>query len=419
MGETEVFLLAVFFASLALALVKDKRFAYLALLAVIALSANSHMLVYKNNHMPTFGNTFIHVATERHFVQNGFYPLDRDYSYAGLAPNSYVPFYRSAIAVTSSLLSVDVEEVSRAFVMLFALLLPIGFFLLGRKLFVEIAGAVAALSIVLMPETLIYTVRPLPQAMGLVLLPFAFYLILEKKLWPSILMTVIVSLVHQEAAVFLAGAALFYSLGLNLSAMLRERKIVLRKESLLPFYCFAAAAGAYLLWHYAVVGNFNIFGLAQFKYHEGAKAGLELIITKTGLLPVVLGLIGFAACAFSWLKNFLDEKTSRIVLVVFSALAAYAVIVIEAVKFDAVLGAALAALAALAISFVRIELSLEKSAFALFVFIAAVGAVKNDVVGVNVFMDRFIVYLQQPIAVLAGLAAALAARGKIVFGGRK
>ena len=219
-------------------------------------------------------------------------------------------------------------------------------------------------------------------------------------------MTVIVSLVHQEAAVFLAGAALFYSIGLNASAALRERKIVLEKESLLSFYCFIAAAGAYLLWHYAIVGNFNIFDLAQFKYHEGAKATLDLIITKTGLLPIVLALLGLLACAFSWLKGFLDEKTSRAALVVFSALAAYAAIVVEAVKVDVVLAVALSAFVALGISFVKIELSLEKSVFALFIFIAAVGAVKNDVVGVNVFMDRFIVYLQQPIALLAGLAAA-------------
>ena len=127
MAEIEVILLAVFFASLVAAFVKDKRFAYLALIAVIALSANSHLLVYKNEHMPTFGNTFINIASERHFVQNGFYPIERDYSYAGLAPNSYVPFYRSAIAVTSALLSIDVEDVSRLFVILFALLLPIGF----------------------------------------------------------------------------------------------------------------------------------------------------------------------------------------------------------------------------------------------------------------------------------------------------
>ena len=148
----------------------------LVLLAVgLLLSLYTHSMVYQEWHMPTYGNTMIHVASARHLVEHGYYPLENDYSYGGGVPNLYVPVYRFSLAEAVFLTGADYDAISRLFVMVFALLVPLGFFLLARQAFGEWAGVAAAFLASLVPELLIYTVRPLPQAMGLALLPIAFY----------------------------------------------------------------------------------------------------------------------------------------------------------------------------------------------------------------------------------------------------
>lgn len=437
-----------------------KFFSRGALALALLLSLSSHSLVLAEWHMPTFGNTMIHVANARHAIEFGDYPIQADYSYgggpqgSGLA-NTYVPAYRLSLAALTLLfgipaaqfvssapdgfgqLDVAFDASSRLLVLLFGLLLTAGFYLLARHLFGELAGVVAALFSVLPAETLIYTVRPLPQAFGLALLPFAFLELCRGNFRSTLLLAVLVAMVHQEAAAFFAAACFAYGVFLLVFAERQNsfKKIVLPAEARLAFLAWLACSAAYLLWQVYTLGHANFFELAQFKYHEGAPAGLDLILSKSGLALYFLSLAALPAVAYSLLRLRLAGRESLAATGLgflafgalfgqelsnqlgFGQLAAPAFAFPLAAGFSLgqivfAIGVAVAA-CALALFFSKgfsygqhsgkQQLPAQNNLLAL-VFLAALLAaglalVKNDLVGIRVFMDRFVVFLQQPMIV--------------------
>src|SRR3989338_6519820 len=184
----------------------DKRWIYALLLIAIAASVYSHSMVWKEFYYPTFGNTNLHVAFAQHILTHGEYPIQNDYSYGGGIPTLYVPGYRLLLAGTA-LIAGNMDFAVRLLVMLFAVLLPVGFFLFTRELFGDVTGVAAAFFASLPAELLIYTVRPLPQALGLALLPFAFYAIAADKRKAAFALTIAIALIHQETIAFLAAGA--------------------------------------------------------------------------------------------------------------------------------------------------------------------------------------------------------------------
>ncbi|PIO06548.1 hypothetical protein COT29_00445 [Candidatus Micrarchaeota archaeon CG08_land_8_20_14_0_20_59_11] len=353
----------------------DRR-VLLLLVGALLLSLYTHVMVFSEWHMPTYGNTMIHVAAARHLVEHGYYPLDNDYSYGGGISNLYVPVYRFALAEGVFLTGADYDIISRLFVMAFALLVPLGFFLLGRTAFGEWAGVAAAFLSSLVPELLIYTVRPLPQGMGLALLPIAFYLMITGRRAPALAAAFIVSLVHQEAAVFLVGvAAAFFGLKL-LEAALRwsidRGRFALGETAITAFACAALGTATYFAWHFFATGNLDVFSLAQFQHHEGNAVDYALLLSKTGRVVLALSIAGAFACAWAIYEKW---KTRKI----------------------------------------------DAELFAFGVALAGLGAIKNDVFGLRVFMDRFIVFLSLGLILLAafGLTQSVRVLKKIVPGERK
>ncbi|VVB67253.1 Uncharacterised protein [Candidatus Norongarragalina meridionalis] len=341
----------------------DRR-VLLLLAGALLLSLYTHSMIFQEWHMPTYGNTMIHVASARNLVEHGYYPLENDYSYGGGIPNLYVPVYRFTLAEAVFLTGADYDLISRLLVVLFALLVPLGFFLLARAAFGEWAGLAAAFLASLVPELLIYTVRPLPQAMGLALLPVAFYLMMTGKRGPALAAAFIISLVHQEAAVFLVGvAAAFFGLKL-LEAALRwavdKEKFSLDGTALTALGCAAVGTVTYFAWHFFVMGNLDILSLAQFQHHEGNFVDFSLLVLKTGKVVLALSVVGVIACAWAIYEKWKPRK-------------------------------------------INAEL------FAFGIALAGLGAIKNDVFGMRVFMDRFIVFFDLGLILLAayGLAAAL------------
>jgi hypothetical protein len=327
---------------------EGKPFVWLLLSIAIALSVFSHSMIWKEWYYPTYGNTNIHVATAEHILTHWEYPLQNDYSYGGGLPSLYVPGYRLVLAGTIAIVgSADLAQ--RLLVMLFSLLLPIGFFLFARQLFGDYAGIAAAFFASLPVELLIYTVRPLPQAMGLVLLPFAFYAIAAGRKKLAIALSLAIALTHQEAAVFLAAGVFAYAFVDTAAAWFKERKFSLPKGiAWISLLCWAATVLAYVGWHYLVMGDFNIFGLAQFQNHEGNVVLFNDFVSKTGWVLSVLGILGIVLLAS---KNTFKPSRQELLLLVLGIIG--------------------------------------------FAF------VKNELVGIKVFMDRFIVFLQIPLVVLA------------------
>ncbi len=342
----------------------QKRVLALVFLA-IAASVYTHSMVFNEWHMPTFGNTMIHVASARHLVEHAYYPIDNDYSYGGGVPNLYVPIYRFLLAETVVLTGLSFDFASRLLVLFFAILLPLGFYLLGRELFGEAVGIASAFFSVIVPELLIYTIRPLPQSLGMVLLPIGFYLLARNLHWHSFLFALLISWVHQEAALFLAASAfaVFCFTAFN-DLVLAKKKIGEIKNgirsrisgiSLTAFGVWLVSSVSYLAWHFYAVGDLNLLKLAQFTQHEGNVVNAQLLLDKTGLVVTALSAVGLVALiAVTWFK---------------------------AQKREAI----------------------HKELFLLALAATGLALVKNDLVGLRVFMDRFIVFLHEPMIILAGL----------------
>ncbi|OIO28870.1 hypothetical protein COX86_02435 [Candidatus Micrarchaeota archaeon CG_4_10_14_0_2_um_filter_60_11] len=336
----------------------NKRLPLLLLLAAVALSLWTHSMVFNEFVMPTYGNTMIHVASSRELVETGQYPFADDYSYGGGQPNLYVPVYRFAYAEAVMLTGLPFDLVGRLFVMLFAILLPLGFFVLCRELWGEWPAAAAALLASAVPELLIYTVRPLPQALGLALLPIAFYLIIKNNRIAALAATALVVLTHQEAGVFLVGCAFaFFALKLlqALAAKAEKRKLALDAPAKLAFACWLAGVAVYFGWHFFITGNLDVFGLAQFQNHEGGKVTADLLATKAGRAVLLLGALGAVAALVRVVRKPFEP--------------------------------------------------LNAEYFALACAGAGLFACFNDLVGIGVFMDRFIVFLGVALIPLAALGA--------------
>jgi len=367
-----------------------ERVTALLLLLAVAASFQAHSQVLKEFMMPTYGNTNIHVASERHLLEHGEYPLWNDYSYGGGAPNTYVPLYRFAVAQYAAATGLDLDSASRLFVLFFALLLPLGFYCWAKELFGQKAGIAAAFFASLPAELLIYTVRPLPQGFGLVLLPFLFAVIWKKN-WPaSLLFSFAITMVHQEAAVFfvvcLFGYAMLQIARRVLAFLLkREWRKGIAEDVGLPLACWAIGTFSYLGWQQLTFGTWNIFSLAQFKHHEGAAVTMDLFFSKTGWLVPVLAAIGLWLVAAELLQSELEKWAKE------SSASLYA-----------------AALFLASVFFVKNDEAGRwlKAALLWLGGVLGTALVAKDATLLTVFMDRFIVYLQVPLIALAGLGAA-------------
>ncbi|MBU1197369.1 glycosyltransferase family 39 protein [Candidatus Micrarchaeota archaeon] len=413
----------------------------LLLLLAVALSLYTHSMVWKEFTMPTYGNTFIHVASIRHMLEHASYPVI-DYSYGGGIPNLYVPFYRLFIANSVLLTGLSIDFISRLAVMLFAILVPLGFFAVTKRLFGLNAGIAAAFLASFPGELLIYTVRPLPQSLGMVLLPVAFLAIFSEKWRPALLITFGIAMVHQEAIAFLVGAVgvyaavafLFYLIGeaknirVGTARMMTSSALSELKIARLAVVVAILGLASYVLWHYFVMNSFNIFDIAQFKYHEGGLVTVDSFLTKTGIIVTVFSLLGLTFVGYRLLELVASQshrfrslsnevqfglRNSALFLVV--ALATYfhfnnysmASVSLQSLGSAIVLGLMIVIFVAF-ISHTPTFMQLPNSSF-LFtfaVFGAGVAAVKNDVVGIRVFMDRFLVHLQEPLIILAALGVA-------------
>ncbi len=326
-----------------------KRYApWFLVLVAVALSVYTHMGVFDQFIAPTYGNTGIHQASAREMVETGAYPLQNDFSYGGGMPNLYVPIYRFLLAQLVSLGGLDFDTAQRWAVMLFAVALALGFYFLGSS-FGKWQGVAAAFLASVPPELLVYTIRPLPQGLGLVMLAFAFALVLRNN-WSAVLAGILVALVHQEAAVFFAVAVFAYFV----AAKAYDRFCRTDTPSaMMALYAWFATTATYFLWHFFVLGNFNVFDLAQFKHHEGAKVTVAMLQDKTGTVLFVLGAIGAFFVLIELWRLFKQKKPAALQVFAFSVLA------------------------------------------------VGLFAILNDLVGIGVFMDRFIVYLQFPLILLA------------------
>ena len=329
----------------------ERKHAVLVVLALaVVLSLYTHSIIWQEWYYPTYGNTNVHVAFAKHILSHWEYPLGDDYSYGGGIPTLYVPGYRLVLAGTMAIVgSADLAQ--RLLVMLFALMLPVGFFLFAREVYGKWAGVAAAFAASFPAELLIYTVRPLPQAMGMALLPFALYAIASGRKKLALALSLAIALTHQETAVFLAMGAFAFGVGKTFIDFLKTKKVVLKGAALTALLAWSLTTVAYVGWHYVAIGDLNVFDIAQFHHHEGNVVEWQSFVDKTGLVLISSSLLGLLVLVWN---NLSKQDDAQLLAIAFA--------------------------------------------------IVGIAAIKNDLVGIRVFMDRFIAYLQIPMVVLAGVA---------------
>lgn len=294
-----------------------------------------------------------HVGIERLTLESSHYPA-QELSYNGGFPNFYVPAYRLLIASQSLASGIDPMLMSG----LMTILLSVAVFGVVYAVSKRLAGVGAAIAalffLTLSPEMAIFTLRALPELLGLFMLPLTlFFIVVNKSEGPfqlngyvvlSVVAAALTALTHQMTLLTLAAVLSIYAL-----TQLRNRNELLKV--VVPL---VALFSVYGLWQLYSLHTISILGLSQVKYHEGtpvdffASANTVGFFERAGLLVLPFAVVGLA-----WLQRAKIDK-----------------------RF-------------LLYSWVVASLLLTK----------------NDLFGVGIFMDRFLTFFVQSLIVAAGVGA--------------
>jgi hypothetical protein len=294
-----------------------------------------------------------HVGIERLTTQTGFYPTE-ELSYNGGFQHFYVPSYRLFVSSLSLITGIDPMIMSGAVTIITSLAICGIIYAITKRASTPFAGVCALFLLILSPEMTIFSVRALPELLGLFTFPLTLYFILLNKgdkpfnlnayLYLSIFAASLTALTHQMTLLTLALVLVIYGL----------TQLKNKAELFNAWVPLAAAVIVYVIWQLYSLHTISIFGLAQVKFHEGMPVDLFASVNKvgfierTGFLPIPLFIIG--------------------------------IIYLEYKKAD--------------------------KRFLLYAWVAAsLILTKNDVLGISIFMDRFLTFMVEGMIVLGGIGA--------------
>lgn len=246
-----------------------------------------------------YGNTATHISWANLLLRTWQFPLWEP-SYGG-KPSLYVPLYRLLLAAVALLFKGDVVYAS-SIITVASTVAPIGLFLVVRALTRRFYPSLLA---VLVSETssqlVIYTARPLPQFLGMTLLPIAIYLFLQRKYTATVITSILIAMAHQETALVLVLVLSAYLVLVHIFGFIKRHgspranpslKISVQRAELIG--CMASISMpilSYLLWQNLVIGTSNIFALAQFAFHEHSIVTWEHVL-EVGVTCVAFGALG-------------------------------------------------------------------------------------------------------------------------------
>jgi hypothetical protein len=289
-----------------------------------------------------------HVGIERLTIQTGFYPTE-ELSYNGGFQHFYVPSYRLFVSSLSLITGIDPMVTIITSLAIFGIIYAI-----TKRASTPFAGVCALFLLMLSPEMIIFSIRALPELLGLFTFPLTLYFILLNKddtpfnlnayLCLSIFAASLTALTHQMTLLTLALVLVIYGL----------TQLKNKAELFNAWVPLAAAVIVYGIWQLYSLHTISIFGLAQVKFHEGMPVSLFTndynvgFFDRTGFLPVPLFIIGI----------------------------------------------------------IYLEYKRADKRFLLYAWIAAsLILTKNDLLGISIFMDRFLTFMVEGIIVLGGIGA--------------
>lgn len=246
-----------------------------------------------------YGNTATHISWASLLLRTWQFPLWEP-SYGG-KPSLYVPLYRLLLTAVALPFNGDAVYASSV-ITVASTVAPIGLFLVVRALTRSFYPSLLA---VLVSETssqlVIYTARPLPQFLGMTLLPIAIYLFLKRKYTATVTASILIAMAHQETALVLVLVLSTYLALIHVLSLIKglgspranpPKKFSIQRAELMG--CMASILMpilSYLIWQNLIIGTSNIFELAQFAFHEHSIVTWEHVL-EVGVTCVAFGALG-------------------------------------------------------------------------------------------------------------------------------
>lgn len=326
---------------------------YAVIIALFGLFVSYRLNVLQGYVIPTYGNTLFHVGIERLTIESGHYPT-QELSYNGGFPNFYVPAYRLLAASQSLFSGIDPMVMSGLLTITLAIAV-FGVIYAFTKQLVDASAAVCALFfLTLSPEITIFTIRALPELLGLFMLPLTLFFILANRTGGpfklnahvvlSVIAAAVTALTHQITLLTLALVLAAYAL----------TQIKNKNEFLKAFVPLLTVVVVYALWQVYTLHTVSILGLSQVKYHEGTPVDFLSSEFRVGFFERAgVLLLPFAAIGLAWLER--NRTNKRFLL--------YSWI------------------------------------------IASLLLTKNDLLGIGIFMDRFLTFFVESLLVAGGIGA--------------
>jgi hypothetical protein len=240
-----------------------------------------------------------HVGVERLVVNTQHYPT-QEISYGGGFPNFYVPAYRLLIASMSIVTGIDVMAMSGLMTIFLAIMVMLVMFAVAYRLTDNLYVALfTAFFFIMSPDLTIYTIRPLPELLGLFLVPFTLYFVIKGNWLFAIAGAIITALTHQMTLLVLFSVLVLYAIlqliraGLLYRKNREHRDVYMKpvKTALLSLAPAVVCCIAYGLWLMYSMGTVNIMGIAQVVNHEGNTITPALFLTM-GIFVIIFSVIG-------------------------------------------------------------------------------------------------------------------------------
>jgi hypothetical protein len=282
-----------------------KKYWFVAALLLIILVALWYRMGIINSYIiPTYGNTMYHVGIERETILTQHYP-DYELSYGGGFPHFYVPAYRLLISSMSVATGIDPMVMSGLMTITIAIFILLAMFAVAFRLSENLYVALfAAFFFIMSPEMTIFTMRSLPELLGLFMVPFTLYFVIRKNWLAASIGAAITALTHQmtlASLVAVIGVYMVFQLIRAAWAYTRgkDKKELYSEPLNTAIWCMApilAACLTYALWQVYSLGTLSLFGIAQVVYREGNVVDLPLFL-RTGVFVLPFFAIGLAYIA--------------------------------------------------------------------------------------------------------------------------
>jgi hypothetical protein len=326
---------------------------HVVMVALFAFYVSQHLNVLRLYVIPTYGNTLYHVGIERLTLESGHYPA-QELSYNGGFPNFYVPAYRLLIASQSLFSGLDPMVVSGLITMVLAIAIFCVIYAFTNQLVHAGAAVCALFFLTLSPEMTIFTIRALPELLGLFTFMLTLFFIVANKrsgafqfntyVALSVVAAAVTALTHQITLLVLAVVLAAY-------ALMRVKN---RNEFLKALVPLLTVLVVYALWQLYTLHTLSILGLSQVKYHEGTPVDFLGSDSRVGFFERAgLLVLPFAIVGLAWLER--KKAKERFLLY----------------------------------SWVIVSLLLTK----------------NDLLGIHIFMDRFLTFFVGSLIVAGGIGA--------------